>query len=284
MPRSPHSRHSYARYLGYLLIGAGVALLLYAGMLYAHISHERTAARGDTIESHPLPLPTSIPKSSSPPPSTFTIPTIDTQPLPIPTISHQQASQLNVSSVSSPLSSHPSSAMTSTISRVVIPAIDVDSRVGVVGWVMEERNGERVSVWEVAEYMVGHHLGSANPGEGGNIVLSGHVGGYGMVFRDLYHIKPGDHVLIYSRGQQYLYVVGERLVVEEEGVSAEQRAANARYIAPTESEMVTMVTCWPPWGWNKFSQRIIVRAFPYPSTPSNVPYTHAAGAGQWTLR
>jgi hypothetical protein len=37
-----------------------------------------------------------------------------------------------------------------------------------------------MAIWQVAEYAVGQHRGSANPGEGDNIVLAGHVGGFGQ--------------------------------------------------------------------------------------------------------
>jgi sortase (surface protein transpeptidase) len=76
-------------------------------------------------------------------------------------------------------------------------------------------------------------------------------------------VEPGDQVTLYSKGQQYLYVVQNRMMLDEAGVSAHQQAANARYIAPTNEEVVTLVTCWPPTGPEKFSQRIIVRAVPY---------------------
>jgi sortase (surface protein transpeptidase) len=57
-------------------------------------------------------------------------------------------------------------------------------------------------------------------------------------------------------------VVQKRLIVDEEGVSAAQRAENATLIAPTDHELVTMITCWPPKGPNKFTQRVVVQAVP----------------------
>ncbi len=149
-----------------------------------------------------------------------------------------------------------------TVERLVIPKIKVDSKVIEVGWETVEENGQLISVWQVAEFAVGQHRGSANPGEGDNIVLAGHVGGYGRVFKDLFYLQPGDEVIVYSRGQPYRYIVHERIIVDEEGVPAEQRLANARYIAPTGYEVVTMITCWPPSGPDKYKQRVIVRALP----------------------
>jgi sortase A len=132
-----------------------------------------------------------------------------------------------------------------------------------VGWEVTEQNGRQVAVWQVAEYAVGHHRGSANPGEGSNIVLAGHVGGYGKVFKDLINVEEGDQIILFAGGQQYLYVVREQVIVHEEGVSPEQQAMNALYIAPTSEEMVTLITCWPDRGPEKFKYRIIVRATPY---------------------
>ncbi len=71
---------------------------------------------------------------------------------------------------------------------------------------------------------------------------------------------------MYNGDQQYLYVVQERLLLTEEGVSAEQQAANAQYIAPTGREVVTLVTCWPPKGADRFTQRVVVRAVPFGTT------------------
>ncbi len=165
------------------------------------------------------------------------------------------------------------------ITRVAIPSIDVDSKVVEVGWDVQEQGGQPVAIWQVAEYAVGQHRGSANPGEGDNIVLAGHVGGYGKVFRDLFYTKPGDQITIYSGGQQYLYTIQERLILNEEGVPPEQQAANARHIAPTGSEVLTLVTCWPPKGADKFTQRIVVRAVPFGTSTTTQP-----AQNRWTLR
>lgn len=151
----------------------------------------------------------------------------------------------------------------STIERLIIPAIGVDTKVIPVDRVWEtDRTGHRREVWEVARYAVGHHRGSANPGEHENIVLSGHVGGYNGVFRDLIALKAGDLLTLYANGQAYWYVVAEQWLLEEEKASPEQRRANARYLEPTGAEMVTLVSCWPPDGPERYHQRLIVRAWP----------------------
>jgi LPXTG-site transpeptidase (sortase) family protein len=244
--------------LGNLLMVAGIYLLFYVGGVFVQIEYQRLAARGDSdLELIPpavsAPAPAARAAAEAPPPivaaaaPAFSAPNLNGQ-------------------IASPLPSAAQLAHVSTVERLVIPSVAIDSKVVEVGWSIIEQNGQQAAVWDVAEFAVGQHRGSANPGEGDNIVLAGHVGGYGQVFRDLFYVRPGDQVVLYSGGQQFLYVVEERLVVEEEGAPLEQRIANAQMIAPTGREMITMVTCWPATGPDKFSQRVIVRAVPFGAT------------------
>jgi LPXTG-site transpeptidase (sortase) family protein len=165
-----------------------------------------------------------------------------------------------------------------TITRVVIPKIGIDSKVVTVGWEIKVQKGSQYAVWQVAEYAVGHHLGSANPGDGSNIVLAGHVGGYGKIFKDLIKLTAGDQITLYSAGQQYLYIVTDKILVTEEGVSPAKQAENARYIAPTENEVMTLITCWPPTGKDRFTERVIVRAVPFKSADQG------PALNRWTMR
>lgn len=264
--------------LGTALMVLGAGLLIYVLVTTLQIEYYRWAARGDSplpapqvttsgfrpADARPLPvLPGLAP--SAPAPAVAPSAPADEVSLPAaPATSTLSAvdSGLLISEPPEPVRAE----WVATVDRLVIPAIRVDFKVIEVGWDTIEENGQLISVWQVAEYAVGQHRGSANPGEGDNIVLAGHVGGYGRVFKDLFYLKPGDEVIVYSRGQPYRYIVSERIVVDEEGVSPEQRLANARYIAPTGYEVVTMVTCWPPSGPDKFKQRVIVRALPVQTT------------------
>lgn len=248
--------------LGNLCMLIGIVLLLYIGGVYTQTSYGRYAARGDTD----APAPVVVADAPSAEPAPFTAPVLTTT----------SADGQVVGAVPDA-----SRAMhQSTVTRLVIPSINVDSKVVEVGWEVVEQNGQQAAVWQVAKYAVGQHKGSANPGEGDNIVLAGHVGGYGKVFKDLYYVKPGDRITIYSAGQQYLYTIQERLVLQEEGVSPEQRAANAQYISPAGSEVVTLVTCWPASGPEKFTQRVVVRAVPFEAAGATRSLTQSS----WTVR
>ncbi len=266
--------------LGTALMLLGAGLLLYVLLSTLQIEYYRWAARGDSplpapqlttsgfrpADARPLPLvpevswssPTSPAATNAFDPAAFVGGAQADAPSSVTGALPSVDSGLLISEPPEPVRTE----WVAAVERLVIPAIKLDSKVIEVGWETIEENGQLISVWQVAEYAVGQHRGSANPGEGDNIVLAGHVGGYGRVFKDLFYLKPGDEVIVYSRGQPYRYIVSERIIVDEEGVPPEQRLANARYIAPTGYEVVTMVTCWPPSGPDKFKQRVIVRALP----------------------
>lgn len=108
--------------------------------------------------------------------------------------------------------------------RLVIPAIGVDSPV-VEG-----------DSWEQLKKGVGHHIGSANPGERGNMVLSGHNDVFGEVFRDLEKLDLNDEVIVYAGVQPYRYVVKAKRIVEPTEVSV---------MADTSTPTLTLITCYP---------------------------------------
>jgi len=246
--------------LGNLLMVAGVYLLAYVGGLYAQTQFQLLAARGD----NDIEIPREMLAGPARPPAAGPLPTSVAAAAPLPAEPAPfNAPVLANGQIASAPPSAAEAAHVSTVERLVIPSIKLDYKVIEVGWSEQQVDGQTVAVWDVAEYAIGHHRGSANPGENGNVVMAGHVGGLGHVFRDLYYVHPGEQVIVYSGGQQFLYVVKERLVVDEEGAPPEQRAANAQLIAPADEEVVTMVTCWPGTGPNKFTQRVIVRAVPF---------------------
>jgi sortase A len=109
--------------------------------------------------------------------------------------------------------------------RLVIPSISVDVTV-VEG-----------DDWEQLKKGGGHHIGSANPGERGNVVISGHNDIYGEVFRYLEKVKTGDEVIVYASEQAYRYIVrAPPRIVEPDDVSV---------MYPTSKATVTLLTCHP---------------------------------------
>lgn len=120
--------------------------------------------------------------------------------------------------------------------RIQIPAIDVDAPV-VLGVESEQlKKG------------VGQVVGSANPGEKGNLVLSAHNDIYGELFRYLDQLKPGDQFTIYTNLRAYTYVVIGRELVEPTRVNV---------MAPTPDATATLISCYP---YLIDTMRIIVKA------------------------
>ena len=145
--------------------------------------------------------------------------------------------------------------------RIVAPAIDLDAKVIPVGWKQVIQDGKPVSVWEVAEYAAGWHENTSLPGNGGNIVLSGHHNIKGEVFRYIVDLEPGDTITLYADNRPYTYTVESRFVVRDKGMPEEQRRENGRWIGPFPDERVTLVTCWP---YTDNTHRVIVIAKPAP--------------------
>jgi sortase A len=120
--------------------------------------------------------------------------------------------------------------------RFVIPAIGVDAP-------MVEGDD-----WETLKHGIGHRIGSAWPGEAGNVVISAHTDIHGAIFRDLGSLRPGDVVLAYTPAGVYHYeVVWSRRVLPTE----------TSVIAPSSEPILTMITCYPPFI---ATHRIVVMA------------------------
>jgi sortase A len=120
--------------------------------------------------------------------------------------------------------------------RIQIPAINVDAPV-------VQGDG-----WEQLKKGVAQHIGTADPGQSGNMVLSGHDDIYGEIFRYLDKLKPGDEVIVFTNQRQYTYVVDGTQIVAPTSVEV---------MAPTGSPVVTLISCYP---YLVDKQRIVVRA------------------------
>ncbi len=140
------------------------------------------------------------------------------------------------------------------IVRIASPNIKLDTTVN------EVYIDRKANAWEVADYAAGHNYNSANPGEGGNIVLAGHNNWRGEVFRYLEFLKPGDTIQLWTlSGKEYDYRVTDIQKLLETGVSMAQHIKNAQVMNPTDHEQLTLITCWP---YTTYTHRLIVTALP----------------------
>lgn len=257
--------------LGNLLIFIGLLLFLFVGGTLADERYNVYAASGDNDVM--APVVASEPGNQDAPSSDRTLAELARESAPAPVVSRAaprfDIPILNNGSADALTNAVPQARATSgpsTITRIVAPAIALDKKVIEVGWTVQLIDGQEVAVWDVDKYRVGHHQGSSNPGDGGNIVLAGHSGGYAYPFNDIYYLKPDDVIELYANDQVYEYRVSDHILVDEVGQPLEKRLENAQYIEPTGEEMITMVACWPLTGPNKFNQRIIIRARPVGGT------------------
>ena len=108
--------------------------------------------------------------------------------------------------------------------RIVIPAINVDAPV-------VQGDG-----WEQLRRGVGQHIGTASPGQNGNLVVSAHNDIFGEIFRDLDRLAPGDIITIHTMSERFNYVITGSDVVEPTAVEVMQRTS-----APT----ATLISCYP---------------------------------------
>jgi sortase A len=102
--------------------------------------------------------------------------------------------------------------------------------------------------WEQLKKGIGQHVGSVNPGQNGNLVLSGHDDIYGEVFRYLDQLKQGDEILVRTSQQEYLYVVDRWQIVSPTDLSV---------LSSTQEPTLTLISCYP---YMVDSQRIVVVA------------------------
>jgi len=100
--------------------------------------------------------------------------------------------------------------------------------------------------WEQRRRGVAQHLGTANPGEAGNLVLSAHNDIFGELFRDLDRLRPGDEIRVATSAREYLYRVTGLQIVEPTAVEV---------MLPTTRPTITLISCYPYLVDN---QRIIV--------------------------
>ncbi|HTP02587.1 MAG TPA: class D sortase [Anaerolineales bacterium] len=120
--------------------------------------------------------------------------------------------------------------------RIEIPAIKIDAPV-------VQGDG-----WEQLKKGVAQHIGSADPGESGNVVLSAHDDVYGELFRHLDKLQPGDQVMLYTQQRQYVYTVDRTEIVEPTAVEV---------MASSGAPTITLISCYP---YLVDRQRIVVFA------------------------
>ena len=124
--------------------------------------------------------------------------------------------------------------------RVLIPKIGLDLPIVEVT--------VNLGDWQVADYAVGHHQGTANAGDSSNMVLAGHRDIRGSVFLKLNELQLGDEFKVFSSVGVYRYVVSEIKEVAPTDINV---------MSPSTEAIATLITCTPV---GIASKRLIVKA------------------------
>ena len=120
--------------------------------------------------------------------------------------------------------------------RIQISAINVDAPV-------VQGDG-----WEQLKKGVGQHIGTANPGQNGNVVVSAHNDVFGEIFRNLDQLEVGDEIVLYTNQRSFVYIVQQTQIVEPTRIEV-MNSAN--------DPIITMISCYP---YMVNDERIVVTA------------------------
>jgi sortase A len=118
--------------------------------------------------------------------------------------------------------------------RLVIPKIDLTS------FVVEGTNRHALLLGP------GHMTETAEPGEAGNAVISGHRDTF---FRHIHELEKGDQVYVERGGKRMVYEVTGKKIVDPEDVSV---------AGPTKDSELTLITCYPTYYIGPAPKRLVV--------------------------
>jgi len=138
--------------------------------------------------------------------------------------------------VATPAAGHARPAVGALVGRVDIRRVGVSAIV---------REGDDTAT---LQHAVGHIPDTALPGEPGNAGLAGHRDTF---FRGLRNVRAGDRISVTTPAGVIEYVVRGTRIVDPDDISV---------LNPTESQTLTLVTCYPFYYIGSAPRRFIVHA------------------------
>lgn len=261
---------SWIHLTGALMMLAGLVLLAFAGVSYyqteriALLPAMETSPASATLSAFglsslptPIVYPTTDPNQTSP--ALIVISGSGSTDVPVNSTASARANPPVASPTVSPrpqVTPQPavSGARTSRATKMFVRGIELkkDIPVSEADWVVSEVNGQWTADWNIPFGAAGHHSNTPNPGQVGNVVISGHhnlVGpnqfGIGL-FAYFWNLKSGDKIYFAnSDGVAYEYAINASYPVLEQGQPLAVREQHAAQIlGPSEEPIVTLVTCW----------------------------------------
>jgi sortase A len=240
--------------------GLGAALLILVASL--SVSCQLSVGAGDQTDAQAAGIASPVTTGTPNSPSATITPTIElVTPTPVPNVPVAPVAPDAAGSPGTPVAEIDAASNIISVdtakmpkgpgkeppTRLIIPSIGVDIKVIELGTHYNQA-GEKV--WDTAPFAAGHHVGTPNPGERGNVVISGHISSYqeGAVFKRLPEINVGDGVIVSTEDQDFLYRVVDKQVV----LPTQIEVMNS-----TDEETLTLITCVPD---GVFDHRLIVVA------------------------
>ncbi len=155
---------------------------------------------------------------------------------------------------------------------IQIPSLKVKRAVVPIGMRPDNRGGmswdtDAIFATNNRPDLVGHLVGSAYPGQGGNVILIGHNYnqvdyGWEGVFVHIKSLQVGDRILIRGEdGREYTYLVQQVKQVPWRSQSPKELEKHLKFLGPVQSERLTLVTCGGANIW-PFPARVYVVAVP----------------------
>jgi len=116
--------------------------------------------------------------------------------------------------------------------RIIASSIHLDTKV--------EESPIVADQWVVPKFAAGHLQGTAQPLQGGNVVLAGHVQSIssGDVFANIARLRSGSPIQLYTKTAIVTYVVTSVEIVRNTDLSV---------VAPSSQEELTLITCTGTW-------------------------------------
>lgn len=131
-----------------------------------------------------------------------------------------------------------------TATRIRIERLGIDAEVRPLGIAYRDGRLE----FDTPQLEAGQYVGSASPGEPGNLVIAGHVAHRGAqaVFASLPDVVAGDVVEVFSGEKIVRYKIRELRVVAPEATAV---------MAQTQDARLTLITCFPD---RNYQERLVV--------------------------
>lgn len=120
--------------------------------------------------------------------------------------------------------------------RLVIPKIDLTS------FIVEGTNQHALLLGP------GHMKDTAEPGEVGNAVLSGHRDTF---FRHIHELEKGDQIFVDRGGKRIVYEVTGKRIVQPDDLAV---------TSPTKDSELTLITCYPTYYIGPAPKRLVISA------------------------